>query len=180
MLPSDECKPIIRRLSPRDDLAAVAHVYVASWRVAYAGLVPQDYLDSLTEGVWMESLARRVNRTWVACEDGAVIGVCSYGSARDEERAGWGEVVSLYVQPGRWGAGVGSRLLHAALDSLRAEGFAQAYLWVLEDNARARAFYERQGFGLDECGQSVEIGGVALREVCYVATFAEEESDERG
>jgi ribosomal protein S18 acetylase RimI-like enzyme len=59
-----------------------------------------------------------------------------------------GELARLYVVPERWGRGVGRRLHDAALDHLTAEGFAQAVLWVLEENTRARAWYERLGWEL--------------------------------
>ena len=34
----------VERLAADDDLAAVARVYVRSWRHAYRGIVPQDLL----------------------------------------------------------------------------------------------------------------------------------------
>ena len=39
------------------------------------------------------------------------------------------------------------RALHdEVLDRLRAEGCGRCHLWVLEDNGRARTFYERLGW----------------------------------
>ena len=157
----------MRRLAPSEDLAAVARVYARSWRHAYRGIVPQDYLDRLSEGFWQQSLAQDVERTFVASEGSEVIGVCTYGPARVEAFSGWGEVVSLYVLPKRVGCGIGSRLLDAALAALAAEGFGDAYLWVLADNAPARAFYERRDFQLLERENVVEIDGERLREACY-------------
>ena len=56
----------------------------------------------------------------------------------------------LYVVPEEWGNGVAAVLHEAALDRLRASGCAEARLWVLEDNRRARRFYERRGWRLAE------------------------------
>lgn len=158
----------VRRLAPDDDRTAVAQVYVRTWRAAYAGIVEQAFLDALEPGAWAASLEERAGRTWAAYADGGVAGVCTYGPARDEALAGWGEVVSLYVLPERGGRGIGSRLLDAALDALAAEGFERAYLWVLEDNRGARAFYERRGFAPNGDVMEVEVGGSPLREVRYV------------
>ena len=51
--------------------------------------------------------------------------------------------MALYVRADRWGTGIGYALLEVAI------GDRAAYLWVLEGNARAIRFYERQGFRLD-------------------------------
>ena len=144
----------VERLAADDDLAAVARVYVRSWRHAYWGIVPQDFLDTLSEGFWQLGLEQSVDRTFVAREGGEIVGVCTYGPARVEAFAGWGEVVSLYVQPERMGRGIGSKLLGAALEALA-------------DNASARAFYEKRGFQLIERENAVEIAGERLLEACY-------------
>jgi GNAT superfamily N-acetyltransferase len=49
----------------------------------------------------------------------------------------------FYVVPERWGSGVADTLHEAALAALDC---AEVQLWVLEDNARARRFYERHGW----------------------------------
>jgi GNAT superfamily N-acetyltransferase len=51
--------------------------------------------------------------------------------------------MALYVRADVYGKGVGYRLMRAAIDE------AAAYLWVLDGNGRAIAFYERQGFRFD-------------------------------
>ena len=55
----------------------------------------------------------------------------------------------LYVVPERWGSGIAVELHDAALDVVRAAGFEQCHLWVLDDNRRARRFYERLGWRLN-------------------------------
>ena len=161
----------VRRLAPDDDLLAVAWVYVESWRTAYRRIVPQAYLDALAPDDWAGSLAARADRTWVACVDGQVVGVSTYGSARDDACLEWGEIISVYVLPDRWHSGVGRRLLDASVESLHAEGFECVYLWVLEDNARARTFYERCGFVWNGDELVTEVGGAPLREVRYVRSL---------
>ena len=54
----------------------------------------------------------------------------------------------FYVLPEYWGSGLADELHDAALDALRADGCTQAHLWVLEENHRARRFYERRGWRL--------------------------------
>jgi RimJ/RimL family protein N-acetyltransferase len=55
----------------------------------------------------------------------------------------------------------------AALGALRASGFATASLWVLEDNPRARRFYEREGWRHDGAKREEEFLGVPISEVRY-------------
>jgi GNAT superfamily N-acetyltransferase len=52
----------------------------------------------------------------------------------------------LYVIPERWGTGLSGELHDRALELVRGLGAASCKLWVLEDNARARRFYERRGW----------------------------------
>jgi ribosomal protein S18 acetylase RimI-like enzyme len=53
------------------------------------------------------------------------------------------ELYALYTLNRAYGAGLGAALLRAAL------GYSPAYLWVLEANPRARAFYGKHGFHPD-------------------------------
>lgn len=52
----------------------------------------------------------------------------------------------LYVVPEWWGKGVAAELHDAGLEIVRDLGSAKIHLWVLEENARARRFYERRGW----------------------------------
>ena len=57
-----------------------------------------------------------------------------------------GEVWALYVHPDAWGSGAAAELIGYAEDRLRRDGFPEAVLLVLDDNPRARAFYEKMGW----------------------------------
>lgn len=55
-------------------------------------------------------------------------------------------LLGFYVVPERWGSGLAVELHDAALGALRELGCSEARLWVLEENTRARRFYERTGW----------------------------------
>ena len=57
-----------------------------------------------------------------------------------------GEVYALFVDPPRWGSGIGHALLERGLDHLRSLDLTDARLWVLDRNDRARSFYEARGW----------------------------------
>jgi ribosomal protein S18 acetylase RimI-like enzyme len=80
-------------------------------------------------------------RAWVAEQDGEIRGIAVY--RRENETTG--ELKDLYVVPEAWGSGVASELTETALEAMRERGLTDAILWVGEENARARRFYERQG-----------------------------------
>jgi GNAT superfamily N-acetyltransferase len=77
-------------------------------------------------------------------EDGAVVGDAGgwVPDADDPERV----VGALYVDPDRWGAGIGTRLFERALDALREQGVTRVTIRVLAENAVGRSFYESLGF----------------------------------
>lgn len=59
-------------------------------------------------------------------------------------------LLGLYVVPRAWGTGVGPRLHDDAVAALRDTRCSEVRLWVLEHNDRARRFYERRGWRLNE------------------------------
>ncbi len=56
------------------------------------------------------------------------------------------DVVTLAVNPARWGQGTGTALLTALVDEARKRGYEEVLLEVREDNPRARRLYLRHGF----------------------------------
>jgi tRNA dimethylallyltransferase len=119
------------QIQRRASLAGLAHVYPPD-RYPYPD-------DSIRER-WREALTDARARVVVAEDGDGVVGVAS-------AREGW--LDGLYVAPERWGNGVAGRLHDEALRLLAADGATSARLWVLEDNARARRFYERRGWHRD-------------------------------
>jgi GNAT superfamily N-acetyltransferase len=154
-----------------DDADAIAQVHVRSWQVAYRGLVPDDHLDAIDWRQWATQrragLSDPRNQVQTAVlVDGGMAGFVAWGPARDEDTADRDqEVYAVYVDPPRWRSGYGSTLLAHALGTVP-DGTAVT-LWVLEDNRRARRFYEGHGLSADGVTKLVSIGGADLREVRY-------------
>lgn len=153
-----------------ENASAASRIYALSWKSGYRGLVPQDYLDALTGESWTSALLTPGRSGFLLEDCGVCVATASVSAARDAECSGWGEIISLYVLPAYWGRGYGKSLLAHAAAYLRAQGFRNLYLWVLEGNVRARAFYERSGFAPDGGRMTLHIGGRALIGVRYVCT----------
>jgi ribosomal protein S18 acetylase RimI-like enzyme len=165
----------LRRATPAD-AAALAAVEVASWRAAYRGMMPDAFLDALSEAEktahWRENLLKHGQlgrkRVVVALVDERIIGFVRVGAEHEDSEAGL--VYLLYVLPEYWRRGVGRRLISAALDELRDLGLSYAMLWVLRDNQRARRFYEMQGWLEDGRASIDRYGDIELEARRYRRT----------
>jgi GNAT superfamily N-acetyltransferase len=136
-----------------DDAAGIAAVHVASWQVAYRGLLPTAFLDALSvadrQTRWSHTLANPGPRidTLVATLADRIVGFAGVGLRRCENpRDDDGELYAIYLHPDRWGHGIGFHLQSTALARLRELGFTTATLRVLSGNERAISFYRRTGW----------------------------------
>lgn len=120
------------RRATADDARAVADVYLASFHATYD--FPLARTDDEVRG-WIRDEIVATRETWVATDgdDGPVVAMMVVGP---------GELDQLYVAPDRLGRGIGRRLLEQAKRSSPG-GLA---LFTFQENARARRFYERNGF----------------------------------
>lgn len=155
------------------DAPGVARVHVASWQRAYQGLINQAFLDSMdvesrTES-WTRILRQTRGRVLVAEDNGVIDGFCAVGPSTEDD---WGEVYAIYLDPVRWGQGVGRALLAAGERALLDDGQWHALLWVLDRNVRARAFYKRQGWVPGKPIRIENIGGADVNEARYEKVLA--------
>ncbi|HEX4471387.1 MAG TPA: GNAT family N-acetyltransferase [Nocardioides sp.] len=146
-----------------DDLDEMGRVHVQVWREAYAGLLPADYLAGLdpTFGPtrWRERFGSSPEVSWwLARDEEGIAGMATSGPPRDEDPPAPLELYAINVLSRAHGTGLADDLM------ARAVGDRPAYLWVLEGNERALAFYRRHGF-YDEGGRKPEpeTGVVELR-----------------
>lgn len=154
------------------DAAGCARVHVVSWKAGYEGLLPAAYLESLTAADrlswWKHQLGDEGDPTFevfVAEDSGGVLGFAS--SAVSGTDVALGVLAQLYVDPAAWGTGVARDLLASATDSLRARGLRAATLAVARDNARARRFYEREGWRATGAEELERLWGVELVAAVY-------------
>jgi GNAT superfamily N-acetyltransferase len=145
------------------DAEAVAEVHVRTWQAAYAHVLPRERLLSLSAADRAESWRR--SPPLVAEVDGKIVGFVSVGWSR--EAGGDGDLYAIYVLPEHWETGVGRTLIEAGESKLRELGHGRASLWVLEDNPRARRFYEAAGWSTDGTTRPIEIFGTLVPEIEY-------------
>jgi len=151
------------------DAEAIGAVQERGWQVAYRNIFPAAELARggfIQVERWRDRLANPPPgwSTFVVERGGSVIGFASVGPSRDEE--GLGELYAIYVDPDAWSTGAGRALIERCEATL-AGRYDEATLWVLEDNPRARAFYERGGWAPDGARKAEERWGVRAPEVRY-------------
>jgi ribosomal protein S18 acetylase RimI-like enzyme len=134
-----------------DDVAAIAGLHAESWRRHYRGAFLDSYLDGdvvrdrMAE--WTSRLAQAgPDRYTVAgfLDDGTMAGFAY--TFLDADPA-WGAFLdNLHVRHDVKRQGVGARLMaetaRAVIERRPSSGL---YLWVLEQNTAAQAFYQAQG-----------------------------------
>ena len=133
-----------------DDARAVAELHADSWRRHYRGAYSDAFLDHDAAGyllpLWTERLGTPLPRarTILAEWHGRVAGLAH--TLLDEDPA-WGALLdNLHVAHGLKRRGIGARLLTLTRQAVRDWSASSGlYLWVLEQNSDARAFYAAQG-----------------------------------
>jgi RimJ/RimL family protein N-acetyltransferase len=144
------------------DAPAIAAVHVRSWQTTYRGHMPDSYLDTLS----VESRTAQWRRdipsgyVWVALADEEVVGFACVGPTREPDATS--QLYAIYLLSAAQGTGLATPLVHAAL-----EGFTDTVLWVLEDNHRARRFYERLGFAPDGATRQESFDDTVINELRY-------------
>lgn len=166
---------IIRKMNQTDSREEISNIYEQSWKYAYKGIIPQAYLDSIPKGQWCGAFDNPDRYTLVMLDDEKIIGTLTYCKSRFEDYEDWGEIVSIYFLPEYMGKGYGKDLLEQAVEELKTMGFQTVFLRVLEDNHRARHFYEKCGFKYGGKYYDDTIGGKWLRELQYVYHIQENE-----
>jgi GNAT superfamily N-acetyltransferase len=140
--------------------------------------MPQEVLDGLDVSARMSMWTRimdwlRANpargAVLIAAAADQIIGFASVGPARDtdSDASRTGELAAIYLLPDAWGIGAGRALMEVAISRLNEYGYADATLWVLDSNERARRFYAAAGWTPDGTTMVDDRDGYSLSEVRY-------------
>lgn len=139
------------------DEPAIARLHAESWRAAYRGILDDDFLD--------DTVVANRRELWRArfCEIGRTDQLILVGEEQGEIQAfacafldadpEWGTLLdNLHVLPRLKGKGLGRQLISAVAENIRRHGLhSMLHLWVYEQNAQARGFYERLGGIVSDC-----------------------------
>lgn len=150
-----------------NDAEAIALLHADSWRRHYRGAYSDSYLagDVVADrrAVWSSRLAAPTpSATILAEDDSGLAGFVHVVFDNDEE---WGSLVdNLHVVTDRHRSGIGRALMRRAGAAVGEHASSTAvYLWVLEQNVRAQAFYGALGGACVEKTAVEPPGGVPER-----------------
>ena len=152
-----------------EHFAAMSLIHAMGWRDTYVGYVPADYMArEITDDRWVKFFQEDYDtgrcHGLLLYSDDTPVACINYGPARMENyNAGtsagaglpneayrdWGEIISFYTHPDHRGKGYGGLLFEEALSHLKRAGHQNAFVFVLQENAGARRFYETHGFRWD-------------------------------
>ena len=158
-------KIIIKTMETPEEIEGKSLVHWQTWREAYDDLLPAEYQETMTLDRCRFFSQKYPENTLIAMDGKKVVGFISYGNFCDEAIQA-GEIIALYVLKDYYGKGVSKQLMHAAFAAL--DQFSEIYLWVLKDNKRAIAFYQKMGFTFDGQEQILKLGKPVkeLRMIC--------------
>ncbi|WP_229069346.1 GNAT family N-acetyltransferase [Actinoplanes sp. DH11] len=167
-----------------EDAAEIARIQLTTWRTAYRRMFPAHVLANLDESYlargWTEAITAPPSarhRVLIAVEQGettkTVVGFAAAGPA-DEHALAPSEkpladdvaaITDLLVEP-RWGRrGHGSRLLAAAVDHWREDGFGSAVAWAYESDDVMRKFLESTGWAQDGASRALDVDDLLVPQI---------------
>jgi len=160
------------RAATVEDTEAIASLHAESWRVSYRGALSDQFLDSdeVVQNrlrVWQERLGAPVaNRLVTVVEDGG--SVIAFACAIGAQDPLLGTLLdNIHVRGDEQGRGTGKQLMAVVADwAMSSFPGMGLFLRVLEQNTRARRFYERLG-GADVDGDvwAAPGGGLVPRRI---------------
>jgi ribosomal protein S18 acetylase RimI-like enzyme len=152
------------RYANKDDAQAFGLIYSQSYQAAFRGIIPDKILNDVfspekrSEGLLRE-LSTGSHISAILFKDDIAAGILTYGSSKDIDlNNSYIEILRIYIQPSYWGQNLGAELMAWGLDKLQQQGCAKVTLWVIEENMRARKFYEKLGFVQDGVTRTINVG----------------------
>jgi GNAT superfamily N-acetyltransferase len=171
------------REAREDEVGEITRIQLATWRTAYARILPPGIVDRLdaaaVEASWRQAVTAppsKAHHVLVALEQAAdthLVGFAAIGPADEAATApdeppldgATGAVTDLLVEP-RWARrGHGSRLLAAAVDLWRGDGDTRAVAWSFERDPALAGLLKSAGWEPDGAVRALDMDGTLVRQL---------------
>jgi len=151
--------------------------HIKCWQAAYKGIMPDDFLNSMPSNheKIAELFRQGINEScgYEYCcviYNGKMIGKLGFSKCLDDDKTGAGEIHAIYLLDDYWDKGYGRQLMEFAMENLKEMGFREIVIWLLDENSRARRFYEKFGFEADGTTKEIDLSETLI-EIRYVLTI---------
>lgn len=152
------------------DAADIAGVFAESWRLAYAGMIPEPALGRIIatrDATWWGKTLKSKEAVLVMEVGDKLAGYATYGRARVAGKRYAGEIYELYLGPVYQGLGFGEHMFEACRARLDHHKIKGLIVWALADNTQACHFYWRRGGRPVAATKERFAGGAALEKVAF-------------
>lgn len=167
---------IIRQLT-KEDVVGAAYVRVNAWKVAYKGIVNDNYLNSLSLDEQIKKFEKCIgnNNFIVAVLNNEVVGFCRFvfdnSLSADIDYVDC-ELAAIYVHPDLKGKGIGTKMFKYVVNEFYKNDKEKMILWCLQNNVNSIGFYEHMGGEIKE-SKLAQIGNTEYKEVGIVYNIKE-------
>jgi GNAT superfamily N-acetyltransferase len=163
---------MIIRMAETSDIEAIAKVNLETWRTTYVGIMPDDFLTTLTHENCTQALHKffgdPANSKFMYVAEnnqGQLVGFAAGGPERRGDPVYEGELYAIYILKPYQQQGIGRKLVAAVVDEFIDRNISTMLIWVIAENS-SRAFYKALG-GDQVRRQSAMFGSATLVEVGY-------------
>ncbi len=129
------------RLATLSDTQTIADIHTTAWCTAFGGYVTPEILANMRnkDRTEMTTAAIKERRTWVAEEDGRLLGFATITPLPASE------LKLLYVHPDHQRRSIGSQLFQTVRHYFKEQGVQTFVLWTMKNYPTANRFYTRLG-----------------------------------
>lgn len=140
------------RRATYNDLIALATIQTRSWKSAFNDILSDKTLNKYTNLDKCVKILENIYNSnsgyfYIAYINENPCAELFWCKGKELEQSA--EIIALHSIPESWGCGIGKAIMDKATKDIFNEGFKTVYLWVFEQNKRARRFYEKYGFVAD-------------------------------
>ena len=152
------------RNATTEDAEDLALIYSKSFHSAFKGIISDEFLDEKfsyerLKGRLSEEVSKGTPINSIMVIDDIAVGMVTYTDSKNEENDSLeAEIWRIYLLPEYWNQNIGMELMEWSLKDLEAKGYKKVSLWVIEENVRARRFYEKFGFEHDGKIRVINVG----------------------
>ena len=157
----------IRKVALGDE-AVLAFIQTESWKAAFKHILSDELLAKYTDigratEMYKGLLQENKGNGYILSIDGKPHCIAWWDASREKDMPGFAELICIHSLQENWGHGYGGKMMDRLLSDMSDAGYSKVMLWVVEDNERARKFYEAKGFHATDKVKPV----LGSSEICY-------------